>query len=226
MSELSSTMRDYLAEIYRLADQSKADEPFVSTSALAELLDVSAPAVNRMVTRLKELSLLQHEPYQGIRLTETGQREALKELRRRRITEAFLVKVMNFGWHEVYEEAHRISSSLSDSLSERMSQMAGNPTRCPHGEPIPSAEGMLPPGDDYTLAEAQQNVNLEITRVRTREPERLEYLGALGLLPGTPIHLLHTAPFNGPLQLKVGREYRIIGHNLAELICVRDIKSS
>lgn len=217
-------MRDYLAEIYRLGDQSKADEHFVSTSALAELMDVSAPAVNRMVTKLKEMSLLQHEPYQGIRLTEAGQREALKELRRRRIAEVFLVKVMNFGWHEVYEEAHRISSSLSEALTERMAQMAGNPTHCPHGEPIPSADGVLPPSNDYLLADAPQESNLEITRVRTREPERLEYIAALGLVPGTQVHLLHTAPFKGPLQLKVGREYRIIGHNLAELICVRDVK--
>jgi DtxR family transcriptional regulator, Mn-dependent transcriptional regulator len=224
MSDLSPTMRDYLAEIYRLGDQNRNPEHFVSTSALAELLDVSAPAVNRMVTKLKEMDLLLHEPYQGIRLTDTGQREALKELRRRRIAEAFLVKVMNFGWHEVYEEAHNISSSLSDSLTERMAQMADNPTRCPHGEPIPSVEGVLPPSDDFLLVDAKQEVDLEITRVRTREAERLEYIAALGLLPGTVIHLLHLAPFNGPLQLKVGREYRIIGHNLAELIFVRHPK--
>jgi DtxR family transcriptional regulator, Mn-dependent transcriptional regulator len=224
MSDLSPTMRDYLAEIYRLGDQNRSPEHFVSTSALAELLDVSAPAVNRMVTKLKEMDLLLHEPYQGIRLTDTGQREALKELRRRRIAEAFLVKVMNFGWHEVYEEAHSISSSLSDSLTERMAQMADNPTRCPHGEPIPSAEGMLPPSDDFLLVDAKEDVDLEITRVRTREAERLEYIAALGLLPGTVIHLLHSAPFKGPLQLKVGREYRIIGHNLAELIFVRNPK--
>jgi DtxR family Mn-dependent transcriptional regulator len=225
MNDLSPTMRDYLAEIYRLGDHSRDAQHFVSTSALAELLDVSAPAVNRMVAKLKELDLLQHEPYQGIRLTDTGQREALKELRRCRIAEVFLVKVMGFGWHEVFEEAQGISSSMSDALTERMSQMAGNPTRCPHGEPIPSAEGVLPPADDFLLADAQQGSELEITRVRTREPDRLEYLAALGLLPATTLHLLHTAPFKGPLQLKVGREYRIIGHNLAELICVRAAKT-
>ncbi|NWF69657.1 MAG: metal-dependent transcriptional regulator [Chloroflexi bacterium] len=222
MNDLSPTMRDYLAEIYRLADRASADEAhFVSTSALADLLDVSAPAVNRMVTKLKEQELLEHEPYQGIRLTEAGQRAALLELRRRRIAEVFLVKVMGFGWHEVYEEAHRISSSLSAMLTERMAQMAGHPTHCPHGEPIPSADGVIAPSGDFLLAAAPQNADYIITRVRTRESDRLEYMTALGLVPGTPLRLLHTAPFNGPLQLKVGREYRIIGHNLAELICVR-----
>jgi DtxR family Mn-dependent transcriptional regulator len=93
-AELSATMRDYLAEIYRLSDRGSNEQGYISTSALADLLDVSPPAVNRMVTRLREMGLLQHEPYQGIRLTEEGRREALKQLRKHRIVEAFLVNTM------------------------------------------------------------------------------------------------------------------------------------
>jgi DtxR family Mn-dependent transcriptional regulator len=221
--DLSPTMRDYLAEIYRLSDRSPESEGgYVSTSTLADLLDVSAPAVNRMVTRLKELGLLEHEPYRGIRLTETGMREALKELRRHRIAEVFLVKVMGFGWHQVHAEANRMGRALSDVLAERMAQMAGNPTHCPHGEPIPDAQGHIIVPEDMLLSTvpAGEHTTLRITRVLTREPDRLEYLAALGLTPGTELHVLHVAPFNGPMQLKVGSEYRIIGHNLAELIRV------
>jgi DtxR family Mn-dependent transcriptional regulator len=219
--ELSATMRDYLADIYRLSDRGSQDSDFVGTSTLADLLDVSAPAVNRMVTRLKELGLLEHEPYQGIKLTESGRREALKQLRRHRIAEAFLVNVMDFGWHEVHEEANRISGALSETMTERMAQMAGNPTHCPHGEPIPSADGVLVPLDDRLLSDVGEGGTFEITRVRTREPDRLEYMAALGLVPGKTVHVLHRAPFSGPLQLKVAEEYRIIGHNLAELIRVK-----
>jgi DtxR family Mn-dependent transcriptional regulator len=216
--DLSGKMRDYLAHIYRLSD---GQSQYVGTSALVDLIDVSAPAVNRMVTRLKEQGLLEHEPYQGVRLTEAGQREALKELRRHRIAETFLVKVMGFGWHEVHEEANRISQALSETITERMAQMAGNPTHCPHGEPVPSPEGELPPLDDQLLSEIPAGTDVEITRVRTRESDRLEYMAALGMMPGTRLHVLHVAPFNGPIQLKVGSEYRIVGHNLAELIRVR-----
>lgn len=219
--EPSATMLDYLAEIYRLGDRGEATpDGYIGTSALADLLDVSAPAVNRMVTKLKENGLLEHEPYQGIRLTSKGRREALKELRRHRIAEAFLVQVMGFGWHEVHEEADRISQGLSDKLTERMAEMAGGPTHCPHGEPIPSPEGELPPLEDVLLSDAEANIDLNISRVRTRESDRLEYLAALGLTPGTHLQILHKAPFNGPLQLKVGTEYRIVGHNLAELVRV------
>jgi len=220
-NDISRTMRDYLAEIYRLADRGQDDSGYISTSALADLLDVSAPAVNRMVTKLKESGLLEHEPYQGIRLTELGQREALKQLRFHRIAEAFLVKVMGFGWHEVHDEADRMSQALSETLAERMNAMTGYPTHCPHGEPIPTAEGELPHFQDDLLVNAPLNVDLEITRVRTRESDRLEYMAALGLLPETHLQVLHKAPFNGPVQLKVGSEYRIVGHNLAELIKVK-----
>jgi DtxR family Mn-dependent transcriptional regulator len=222
--DLSATMRDYLADIYRLSDRGSKINDFVSTSTLADMLDVSAPAVNRMVTNLKNKGLLEHEPYQGIRLTEAGRREALKELRRHRIAESFLVKVMGFGWHEVHEEANRMSGALSEILTERMAHMAGNPTRCPHGEPIPSADGVLIPLDDQLLSDVEEGGLFEVTRVRTREPDRLEYMAALGLLPGKSLQVLHRAPFNGPLQLKVGEEYRIVGHNLAELIRVRAAK--
>ncbi len=221
--DLSRKMRDYLAEIYRLSLLHPADNGYVGTSALAELLDVSAPAVNRMVTKLRDFGLLEHEPYQGIRLTATGTREALKKLRRHRIAEVFLVKVMGFGWHEVHAEAERLSQGMSDSLSDRMYEMAGKPVCCPHGEPIPTEDGSLAEINDFILTDADLEVEMVITRVRTRETDRLEYLAALGLMPGTTLHVIHKAPFTGPIQLKIGREYRIVGHNLAEIILVKPL---
>ena len=225
VQEISATMRDYLVEVYRLAERSSEDG-YVSTSSLADLLDVSAPAVNRMVTRLREMGLLLHEPYQGISLTESGKREAHLALRRHRIAKAFLVNVMDFGWHEVHEEATSMSRGLSEPLLQRMYDMAGKPQFCPHGEPIPEADGSVMDMHDHLLAAAETNTPLVITRVLTREADRLEYIAALGLMPGTTIEVLHIAPFHGPMQLKVANEYRIIGHNLAELLRVRAASDS
>jgi DtxR family transcriptional regulator, Mn-dependent transcriptional regulator len=218
--QLSITMRDYLVNIYRLAEE-KAPSEYVSTSDLADVLQVSAPAVNRMVTKLRDMALLHHERYQGITLTEAGEREARKQLRRQHIAEAFLVKVMGFGWHEVHHEAEQMSTGLDDRVLDRMTEMAGNPTTSPHGDPIPTADGSYQPIDDQPLANVPAEQTYEITRVMTRESDRLEYLAALGLTPGQTFDLIHAAPFNGPMQLHLGREYRIIGFNLAEVIRVR-----
>lgn len=218
--QLSTTMLDYLVHIYRLAD-TKPNEDYVGTSELADSLAVSAPAVNRMVTKLRDMDLLHHERYQGIALTDAGRRESLKQIRRQRIIETFLVKVMDFGWHEVAEEADQMSGSIGDKLLDRMVEMAGNPTHDPHGEPIPLADGTITLPDDLPLAQATPEADYVVTRINTHEGDRLEYLEALGLKPGERFRLLHIAPFNGPLQLQLGREYRIIGHNLAEVIRVR-----
>ena len=222
MSEdLSQKMRVYLAEIYRLADLDDQLDGYISTAALSEILDVTAPAVNRMVNRLKELNLLDHQPYQGIRLTPEGRIEALRQIRAQRIAEVFLAQVMGFKWDEVHYEAAQISTALDGPLLDRMDEMTKHPTHCPHGEPIPDAEGNLPTPDDILLCNAPANTHVQVTRMRTRDKDRLRYIEALGLMPGAKLDVLHVAPFSGPMQLKVGGEYRIVGHNLAELIRVK-----
>jgi DtxR family Mn-dependent transcriptional regulator len=224
MSEdLSQKMRVYLAEIYRLADLQDQLDGYISTAALSEILDVTAPAVNRMVNRLKELNLLDHQPYQGIRLTPQGRTEALQQIRAHRIAEVFLEKVMGFKWDEVHHEAANMSTALDGALLARMDEMTNHPTYCPHGEPIPDAEGHVPAPDDMLLSNVGANTHVQVTRMRTRDKDRLRYIEALGLMPGARLDVLHAAPFNGPMQLKVGGEYRIVGHNLAELIRVKAV---
>ena len=221
--DLSAKMRTYLSEIYRLCDIEQPEDGYVSTSALADMLYVTAPAVNRMINRLKEQDLLDHEPYQGIRLTDKGREEALQHLRVHRIAESFLVNVMGVEWENCYEEANKISTALSDVLLDRMTAMVGNPQLCPHGEPIPNPDGEFTPIDDFLLSDAEPNTKCVITRMRTREQERLGYIKALGLMPQTEVEVLAVAPFNGPIQLKIDDEYRIVGYNLAELIRVKKI---
>lgn len=210
---ISPVMQEYLAEAYRIA--AYQDEPFVSTSALAERLGVSAPAVARMASRLRELGFIDHEPYQGMKLTERGEREALKSIRRHRLAEAFLVSVMGFGWHEVHDEADALGAVVTDRLASRMEKMAGYPKRCPHGEPIPSEEGVMPVLHDQPLTECTPPAEYVISRVHTHDPEKLCYLAELELVPGQKIELVARAPFNGPLRLRVGRGEQVIGTELA-----------
>lgn len=222
MTELvsaSAAMSEYLAEAYRLAYYQEST-PYISTSALAEVMDVSAPAVTRMVQRLKEAGYLEHEPYRGISLTSKGEREALMNIRRHRLVEVFLVDVMKFGWHEVHDAADELGEGVTDRIVERMEQMAGFPRRCPHGEPIPTASGVMPRVKDAPLSEVETGHEYAISRVNTHDADKLAYLGELGLKPGRRIFLVSRAPFNGPLQLRLKEDIQVIGHELAGVLRV------
>ncbi len=212
----SPAMREYLAEIYRLQE----DSPTVSTTSLAERLDVSAPAVPRMLKRLKSAGYVKHVPYQGVELSERGREEALREIRRHRTLEVFLVNVMGFTWDEAHEHADSLSMGLNDTLAERMAEMTGHPTRCPHGEPIPDREGRLPEVNDISIINLGVGHKGEVSRVRTHDPEKLRYFASLGLVPGQPIEIVGRAPFNGPMRLRVGREEVVIGVELMKSLWV------
>jgi DtxR family Mn-dependent transcriptional regulator len=211
-------MQDYLAETYRLAHY-QTDSPYVSTSALAEVLHVSPPAVTRMVQRLKEAGMLDHEPYHGIKLTPAGEREALKSIRKHRLVERFLTDVMHFGWHEVHEAADELGANVSDRVVSRMETMANYPRRCPHGEPIPTAEGLMPKVIDHPLTEAPAG-QYRVSRVHTHDAEKLQYLNTLALKPGTRFELVQRAPFKGPLVLQVEGQTHHIGYELAGVLRV------
>jgi len=210
----TDSMQEYLAEAYRIAHYQPEDN-YVSTSSLAEEMHVSAPAVTRMVQRLKHAGFLEHEPYRGIRLTEAGEREALANIRRHRLVERFLVDVMGFGWHEVHDDADDLGLVVSDILVDKMDEMTGYPKRCPHGEPIPHADGYLPRVIDYPLSQVDVGLDYVISRVHTHDAHKLRYFSELRLEPGKRFRLVMRAPFKGPLQLQVDGQTHFLGHELA-----------
>lgn len=212
----SAAMREYLAEIYRLQE----DSPTVSTTSLAERLNVSPPAIPRMLKRLKSAGLVKHVPYQGVELTDQGREEALREIRRHRILEVFLVDIMGFTWDEAHEHADDLSPGLNDALSERMAEMTNQPQRCPHGEPIPDSNGLLPPVNDFCIANLGVGHKGAVSRVRTHEPEKLRYLASLNLVPGQQLEIMGRAPFNGPMRLRLGRDEVVIGYELMQSLWV------
>ncbi|GIK54462.1 MAG: metal-dependent transcriptional regulator [Chloroflexi bacterium] len=212
----SAAMREYLAEIYRLEEETTT----VSTTSLADRLNVSAPAVPRMLKRLRNAGYVKHVPYQGFELTELGRQEALKEIRRHRILEVFLVNVMGFSWDETHELADEMSKGLNDAITQRMAAMTNYPSRCPHGEPIPDDNGLLPPIVDSCIMNLAVGSKGYVSRVRTHEPERLQYFATLGLVPGAKYEILGRAPFNGPMRLRVEREDVVIGVELTKSLWV------
>jgi len=218
--EVSHAMREYLAEIYRLEEDLQEDDQTVSTTSLAERLNVSAPAVPRMLKRLKSAGFVKHIPYRGVELTDLGREEALQEIRRHRILEVFLVDIMGFRWDEAHEHADELGQGLTDALSQRMDEMTGFPERCPHGEPIPNQEGKLPSIDDICIMNLPVGHRGQVSRVRTHEPEKLRYFASLGLIPGQEIEIVGRAPFNGPIRLRLDRDEVVLGAELTKSLWV------
>ena len=214
--ETSMTMREYLAEIYRLQE----DSPTVSTTNLADRLNVSAPAVPRMLKRLKSAGFVEHVPYQGVELTPLGRKEALHEIRRHRILEVFLVSVMGFRWDEVHLHSETMGKGLTDAIVDRMAEMTHRPSRCPHGEPIPDEECQLIEPADQCVMNEPVGFCGKVSRVRTHDPDKLKYFAKLGLVPGAEIELVGRAPFNGPLRFRLGREDVVIGAELTKSLWV------
>jgi DtxR family Mn-dependent transcriptional regulator len=213
---VSPAMRRYAAEIYRLQE----DHDQVSLSLLSSHVESSAQAISTMVKRLNKNGYLVHEPYRGVRLTPEGEKIAMPSLRRHRLTEVFLVKVMNYDWAAAHELSDVFERGVNDELEERMDELAGRPTRCPHGEPIPSRDGVMPVIKDEPLVNVPSGSDCIVSRVRTHNMDKLHYIAELGLVPGTPFHLLSCAPFKGPLRLEMKPHDHVIGYELSQSIWV------
>jgi len=213
---VSPAMQRYAAEIYRL----QQDHPFATLSMLAEHVDASLQAVSRMITRLEEGGLLVREPYRGVRLTPAGEQAAIPELRRHRLLEVFLVKVMKFGWDEAHDLTDGFALGIDQKLEDRIDDLTGHPTHCPHGEPIPTRDGVITPVHDRSLTTLQSGEIGHISRARTHDGPKLRYLAEQGLVPGVGFRVVSRAPFNGPIRVLADKQEHILGHELSQVIWV------
>jgi DtxR family Mn-dependent transcriptional regulator len=216
--DLSRSVEDYLKTIYQLTEHGES----ATTTGIAEMLTVAAPSVTGMVKRLAEAGLLQHLPYKGVTLTGDGRRAALRMLRRHRVIEAYLVQSLGYSWDNVHDEAERLEHAVSEGLIDRMSRALGDPRFDPHGDPIPTAEGVIDDVVTRSLPEVAVGETVIISRVESSSAERLRWLADAELVPGARITVLERQPFLGPVTLQLGAERRIVGHDLAtHLHCVR-----
>ncbi len=146
VSDLSSTAQDYLKLIWSATEW--ASTPMTVT-AMAERLGVRPSTVSVGIKKLVKQGLVKHAPYGSIELTDAGGEHAVAMVRRHRLLETFLVNMLGYGWDEVHDEAEILEHAVSEKLIERIDRKLGHPTRDPHGDPIPTADGHphLPAGD-------------------------------------------------------------------------------
>ncbi|HIN54181.1 MAG TPA: metal-dependent transcriptional regulator, partial [Planctomycetes bacterium] len=185
----SSTVENYLKAIYQAEIPQNNRGELVSMGQLSSALGVVPGTATTMVKALAETGLVRYEPYAGVQLTEAGQRLAALVLRRHRVLELFLVKVLDMSWAEVHEEAERLEHAASDRLIDRIDAMLGRPSVDPHGDPIPDSDGSIVTPRYQSLLTCPLNTSLVLSRVSNQDTDFLRFLESNELTPGQSIRV-------------------------------------
>ena len=183
----STVTEDYLKAI---ADAEEWGASGISVGELAERMHVRASTASENVTRLVDLGLVNHRPYQLVHLTDQGRSQALNMVRRHRILETYLYQCLDVDWGQVHQEAEVLEHAISDTLLERMDRALGHPTRDPHGHPIPAADGTWTVPPTRRLVEVEAGDSYTIARINDGDPAVLRALETYRLLPDQEIAVI------------------------------------
>ena len=202
----SPAVEDYLRAIYQLSDQSEPAGARVTTSRLAERLDVRPASVTAMLQKLAAAApaLVDYHKSHGARLTAEGERAALGVVRNHRLLELFLHEKLGFRWDEVHDEADRLEHAISETTADRIAEALGHPARDPHGHAIPDGDLSLLRPAAVPLADLAAGETAIIHHVADEDAELLRYLDTIGLHPGQRVEVVHHTPEEDLLWLRVG----------------------
>jgi len=199
---MKSTAREnYLKTIFELQSAQEADVP-VAVGVLAKALGVTPGTVTGMAKKLAREKLVRHQAYGGLRLTAKGQDVAISILRRHRILELFLVEIVGLDWSDVHEEAERLEHAISDRVLAGLDRLLGFPKIDPHGDPIPAADGTIAVLPQTSLADSQAGDRCVVARVLDESKPFLQFVGSIGLKPGTSIFIEQIHPEAGTIQIQ------------------------
>jgi DtxR family transcriptional regulator, Mn-dependent transcriptional regulator len=212
----SKSVEDFLKAVYVLQQSMKR----VSTNALADVLKVKAPSVTDMARRMEDAGLVHYEKYHGVLLTDTGTAIALKVIRRHRLIELYLVTELGYELHEVHDEAEDLEHAVSDRFVEALATKLGNPQIDPHGDPIPSAEGVIASRELVSLDRVPLHTPAHVARLQATSTDMLQYMLDRDFRLNEQIEVLERDPFEGPITVQIGGKQRMIGHNVASCILV------
>ncbi len=220
--DLTSVAQDYLKVIWTAQEWSLGK---VSTKLLAERIGVSASTASESIRKLAEQGLVDHEKYGGVTLTEEGRRAALAMVRRHRLMETFLVRELGYGWDEVHDEAEVLEHAVSDLMLDRIDAKLGHPTRDPHGDPIPAADGQVPTPPARQLSECPAGDAGTVARISDSDPEMLRYFDSVGISLDSRLRVLARRDFAGIISVTIesgpGAGTTVeLGHPAAEAIWV------
>ena len=207
MHPLTRSKQDYLKALYALGPGGEV----VATSSLASRLAVSAPSVNRMLGNLAGEPHVTHTPRAGARHTALGRRQALGMVRRHRILETFLVRVLGLDWSEVHEDAEVLEHHISDRVLEAIDRVMKHPVEDPHGHPIPDRRGRLRVRTLAPLASLPLGARATVREIRDRDRRRLAHWKQAGLVPGARVRMREVRALDDVFEIDVDGRRLVTG---------------
>ncbi|PQZ94964.1 transcriptional regulator [Arthrobacter sp. MYb227] len=219
VSELSVSTQNYLKVIWGLSEWS--DEPVTATD-IAQKSGLKVSSVSDAVRRLTAQGLVSHARYGAVELTTLGRKYALDMVRRHRLLETFLVRTLGYDWDQVHDEAENLEHAMSDFMVERLDEFLGHPTRDPHGDPIPAADGALSVPDAVLLSTVEPGERVTVERISDEDPALLQYLSSQGVVPGVRLLIAELIPFSDAVQVDVedGNRAVTLGRQVVEALYV------
>ena len=213
----SLSEENYLKAIYHL-EQGTASE--VSTNAIADRMQTKASSVTDMIKKLADKQLLTYIKYKGVSLTESGQRTALRIIRKHRLWEVFLVEKLNFKWHQVHDLAEQLEHIQSADLVDRLDHFLGHPQYDPHGDPIPDANGNITTRQKKLLGQLDAGQCAVCIGVKSASDDFLKYLSKNNIGIGTQLEVQKTEDFTGALTVVVDKTPLFLTKEIANSIYV------
>ncbi|MDA7915321.1 metal-dependent transcriptional regulator [bacterium] len=214
----SLTTENYVKAIYQLGGH--ISNQVVATGAIAQQLAVSPGSVTAMLKTLRDAELVEYAPYEGVRLTLSGKKLALRVLRRHRLIELFLAHTLELSWDEVHEEAEHMEHAVSDRLVDRIDDYLGHPQTDPHGDPIPKSDGTVETAMGNALTEWPVGNAFRLVRVLEQSSEFLRFLTDSGLNLSAVGQVIEHAPFAATTTVQIDGRTTVLSEHVAEKLIV------
>lgn len=194
---MTPNREDYLKIILELG----GDTTKVNNKQIVSSLAVSPASVSEMISKLVKEQLIEHSPYQGVQLTETGLQKASSLIRKHRLWEVFLVEHLDYSWNEVHDDAEVLEHVTSEQLADHLEDYLNHPMHCPHGGIIPKKEQVVHEERRQTLESYPVGSKVRIARVLD-EKELLDYLVTIDLNIDEEYEIVDVAAYEGPITIQ------------------------
>ena len=219
---MENSTENYLKTIFNL---SQRDSNEVKSADIAARLNISTPAVSEMLRKLTDQGFIDHKPYKGVSLTRKGERYGCNMVRRHRIWEMYLHKVLDYPWHKVHAEAEKLEHASSDDLINVLDEKLDFPTTDPHGDPIPSKDGKMPKLEKMIqLSDCKSEKNYKVLRVVDFNEEFISYIDSVGIKPQSNIKITHIRDFDKSITIELEKKEITLSYFSAQHIFVKEIQ--